>query len=74
MKRALLFFIILRISISITYGQPIGFEESQCGIINNSSYDYENIDCGEHTFGYALFHNGKIIAEDCESPVMSIDL
>jgi hypothetical protein len=45
-----------------SYSQSLGFEQSECGIITNSSYSFENYIVPNHGCGYWLYHNGDIIA------------
>jgi Secretion system C-terminal sorting domain len=37
--------------------QPIGFLQTECGIIQNPSYWIYNFEVGSHGHGYTLFHN-----------------
>ena len=47
--------------ISNVHSQSLGFEETECGIVSNSSYYIENYQLGSHGYGYRLHHNGITI-------------
>lgn len=46
------------------HSQSLGFIQSECGIIPNPSYGYVNYHSGSHGYGYKLYHNGDLIAEE----------
>jgi hypothetical protein len=44
--------------------QSLGFVQSECGIISNSAYYYQNYQAGSHGWGFMLLHNTKVILSD----------
>jgi len=48
------------------FAQPLGFVQSECGIISNPHYSFEYIEISPHYYGYDLLHNGYIIIEEVE--------
>jgi hypothetical protein len=46
--------------------QSLGFVQSECGIISNPHYWYENYQQGSHGYGFNLYHDGKIILDGYE--------
>ena len=59
-----LFFWLFFFAIYNVNSQPLGFVQSECGIISNPHYWYENYSVGSHGSGVKLYHDGKIILED----------
>lgn len=68
MKKSLtlLFFVIILFN-TTGQSQSQGFSQSECGIVSNSSYYFENNQAGSHGWGYGLFHNGVLIAGESNS-------
>lgn len=65
MKKHLLFIAILVIlSSSHGFSQTSGFIQSECGLIENPNYWFENYEVGNHGYGYKLYHNGTIIRQE----------
>jgi len=44
-----------------------GFDQEQCGLINNHGFTYQNIwqMCGSHSYGYKIFKDGNLVYEKC---------
>jgi hypothetical protein len=67
MKRALLLMALVLVLLQVTgTAQTSGFVQSECGMIQNPDYYYENYFIGSHGAGYRLYHNGVIIADTYE--------
>jgi hypothetical protein len=66
MKKLFCTFIILIIFCQIRcLSQPLGFVQSECGIISNPNYFFENYTIFPHNGGgYRLYHNGYLIYEE----------
>jgi hypothetical protein len=58
--------ILIFLSQSNGLTQPIGFAETECGIISNQHYYYENYYYSGHGGGYRLYHNGNLIYEESD--------
>jgi len=62
MKKQLLFFVVfLLFQVCGISAQSLGFAETECGIVPNTNYYYENYQVMSHGAGYKLYHNGVII-------------
>ena len=44
----------------------IGFDQEQCGLIENPGYTFENVVCANHGYGYRIFLKGELIYQTCE--------
>ncbi|NMC98770.1 MAG: T9SS type A sorting domain-containing protein [Bacteroidales bacterium] len=68
MKRFILSLIFVGfISKMIAQISFIGFDQTQCGIIINNGYTFENISmmCGSHSSGYKIYKDGNEVYEKC---------
>jgi hypothetical protein len=63
MKKILLFLWLLSL-VYAGYSQTYGFEQQECGIVQNSKYYIENYQFSDHGEGYRLYHNGIIIEQN----------
>jgi hypothetical protein len=73
MKKGIyLLFIILCFYHLNCLSQPIGFAQSECGLISNPNYYYQNYEVPPHGRGYKLYHNG-ILIDDNENGYHPID-
>jgi len=46
------------------YSQTYGFEQQQCGIVQNPNYYFENYRVGSHGYAFRLYHNGILLEAD----------
>ena len=63
MKNVLFFFILFSL-VYVGYSQTYGFEQQECGIVQNPNYSFENYQVGNHGEGYSLYHNGITIEQN----------
>lgn len=63
-KRLILLSIFCILLFTSIHAQSLGFAETECGVVANSNYYYENWQSGSHTAGYKLYHNGVIIRSE----------
>lgn len=68
MKKAIILSLVLAfIGLKSLYSQIsfLGFDKSQCGLISNHGYTYQNYDC-THSSKYRIFKNNSLVYEtDC---------
>ncbi len=69
MKNMIYSFIVLSFFMQSSFAQIsfIGFEQTQCGLISDHGYTFENISmmCGSHSSGYKIYKNGDKVFEKC---------
>lgn len=68
MKRIILSLVFVSfISKMIAQITFIGFDQTQCGLITNHGFTFENISmlCGSHSSGYKIYKDGNKVFEKC---------
>ena len=62
--RKILLFLVLLLLVYRGYSQTFGFEQQECGVVQNPNYYFENYLFSEHGEGYRLYHNGVVIEQN----------
>lgn len=65
-----LFIICFLILLSLTQATNaqtsfLGFDQKQCGLIENPGYTFEDVVCANHGYGYKIFLKGELVYQTC---------